>query len=55
MRKEFIDNVIKEGIVDTKKYRYMLDTEIGCIKRIEIRLLDTPYALDEGWEIVKAL
>lgn len=54
MKKEFMDKVIKEGIVDTRNYRYMFDTEIGCIKRIEIRLLDTPY-VREGWEIVKAL
>lgn len=54
MKKEFIDKIIKEGVVDTKKYRYMLDTEIGCIKRIEARLLDTLY-VREGWEIVKAL
>lgn len=40
------------GIYDTKKYRYIIDTKTGDIKRIRIELLDTTAARD-SWETVK--
>ena len=56
MNKEFEARVKFEGIVDTKKYRYLYKAGIGDRKsrivRIEISKLDTTAALTE-WEVVK--
>lgn len=54
MTKAFETRVLKEGIVDTKKYRYRLvetSTFYG-IKRIEISKLDTTASYTD-WETVK--
>ena len=57
MKKEFIQKIIREGIVDTEKYRYTSHlvngseeqyTEIRCLP---IADLDTTAAL-EPWEVV---
>lgn len=54
MKKEFIEKVIREGIVDTKKYRYIYDPicEVAYIKRLKRSLLGTTAAYS-GWEVVK--
>ena len=56
MKKEFVDKVIKNGVVDTKKYRYVysVSAEKAEIRRIDINLLDTTGTID-GWEIVKVV
>lgn len=58
MKKEFWERVKRERIVDTKKYRHVLDTDIRLerplIKRLPIEDLDTTAAID-GWEVVKEL
>jgi len=54
MTVDFIERVIKEGCVDTRKYRYIYEIKdnIASIKRIERCLLGTTAAID-GWETVK--
>lgn len=56
MNKEFEARVKFEGVVDTKKYRYVYKVRDGIRKsriiRIEISKLDTTAALNE-WEVVK--
>ena len=54
MKKEFIERVIREHIVDTRKYRYIyqIDGDVACIKRIERFLLGTTAVYDR-WEVVK--
>lgn len=42
--------IIREGIVDTRKYRYVYND--GNFYRIELEKLDTTAAID-GWEEVK--
>lgn len=58
MKKEFLERVRRERVVDTRKYRYVLDTDIRLerplIKRLPIEELDTTAAID-GWEVVKEL
>lgn len=56
MKKEFVDKVIKNGVVDTKKYRYVYSAsaEKAEIRRIAIGLLDTTATID-GWETVKVV
>lgn len=58
MKKEFLERVKLERIVDTRKYRYVLDDDISLerplIKRLPIEDLDTTAAID-GWEVVKEL
>ena len=57
MTKAFIERVKNERIVDTKKYRYILDDVVGkipCIKRLPINDLETTAAID-GWETVTTL
>lgn len=48
----------RERIVDTRKYRYIIDEDIRLerplIKRLPIEDLDTTAAID-GWEVVKEL
>lgn len=57
MKKEFIAKVIREGIVDTEKYRYTAHLVNGPeeqyteIRRLPLADLDTTAAL-EPWEVV---
>lgn len=56
MKKEFIDRVLKEGVVDTARYRYKL-VETDCkaeIVRLPIDLIETTAAID-GWETVQTV
>ena len=54
MKKRFENKVIRYGMVDTKKYRYILRTSTNgaVIERIPIKYLGTTMAIN-GWEIVK--
>ncbi len=54
MNKNFENRIVRERIVDTKNYRYILAETATTreIKRIRIDLLDTTAAID-GWETVK--
>lgn len=56
MTKNFEQKVIREGIVDTKAYRYIRKEYADRmeIQRIQISKLDTTDALD-GWETVKVI
>lgn len=56
MKQEIVDRIIREGAVDTDKYRYLYeaDNKGARIKRIELDKLDTTAARD-GWEVVKVL
>lgn len=49
MRKSFIERVVREGIVDTRKYRYIMRG--AKIFRLPISCLGTTQAID-GWELV---
>ena len=57
MKKEFIRRIIREGVVDTRKYRYLAKTVNGAeeqytaICRLPLGDLDTTAAID-GWETV---
>lgn len=57
MKKEFVEKVKREGIVDTKSYRYRTAIRNGAdaqklqILRLPIEDLDTTSAID-GWEVV---
>lgn len=57
MKKEFVERVIRERIVDTKDYRYVVEECSGFneqwleIRRIKLADLDTTAAID-GWETV---
>lgn len=55
MTKEFERRVIREGTVDTKKYRYVYGSfvEGTCIKRIERSRIDDSSLSFDDWEIVK--
>lgn len=52
MTYRFIERVIKESIVDTRKYRYIVKD--GNIMRLPINYLDTTAVID-GWEVVYTL
>lgn len=57
MTKAFAERVKNEKVVDTRKYRYILDAPVDktpCIKRLPKIDLDTTAAID-GWEVVAAL
>ena len=57
MTKALIERVKNERVVDTRKYRYILDDVVGktpCIKWLPRIDLDTTAAID-GWEIVATL
>lgn len=56
MKKEFIERVITDQTVDTRKYRYRVIAEgkYATIVRLPIKMLDTVYAYRQ-WEIVKVL
>lgn len=55
MKKEFLERVAREGIVDTEKFRYIAKENLqnGCydILKIDKDELDTTAAYDE-WEKV---
>lgn len=53
MKSEFIARVIREGMVDTRKYRYAHITgpDSSAIYRILLHKLDTTAALTD-WELV---
>lgn len=49
MRKSLIERVIREGIVDTRKYRYVTSGSIGeLIKRVPIDQVEYP----DAWTVV---
>lgn len=49
MRNSFIESVIREGVVDTRKYRYVTSGSIGeIIKRIPIDQVEYP----DAWTVV---
>lgn len=57
MTKALIERVKNERVVDTRKYRYILDEAVDktpCIKRLPRVDLDTTAAID-GWEVVATL
>lgn len=58
MTKAFRARILKEIIVDTKIYRYIVKQNTRTWKheilRIPLELLDTTAALD-GWEVVEVL
>lgn len=49
LKKAFLNRVIREGIVDTRNYRYVYKGNI--IKRLPIKYLDTTISID-NWETV---
>ena len=51
MTDKLYQRVLKEYIVDTRKYRYMIDYDRMAIVRIELYKLDTVAAC-QPWEIV---
>lgn len=60
MTKDFINRVIREGIVDTKNYRYIRKDMNNAteqwleIRRLPLSALDTTAAID-GWETVQVI
>lgn len=56
MTEKFENRVIREGIVDTAKYRYYCKDYIDRreIQRLPLTDLDTVAAIN-GWEIVKVI
>lgn len=60
MTKNFEERVLREGVVDTEKYRYIVKDKYGCEKiargiyRLPINHLDTTAAID-SWELVKEI
>ena len=55
MKKTFLRKIINEKVVDTRNYRYVLDTDCRLarplIKRIALDKLETTVAINE-WEII---
>lgn len=51
MKKQFIEKVIRYGMVDTKAYRYRYDSNDGKVYRIDLDKLGTVNAID-GWKEV---
>jgi hypothetical protein len=53
MKKDFIEKVLRERIVDTKQYRYVAKVKDGkqYINRLPVADLDTTSAID-GWKTV---
>lgn len=53
MKKEFLSRILHEGVVDTRKYRYIVNDSGAdiVVKRLSIEDLDTTVAID-GWETV---
>lgn len=60
MTKDFINRVIREGIVDTKNFRYIRKDMNNAteqwmeIRRLPLSALDTTAAID-GWETVQVI
>lgn len=56
MKKSFENRVLREGIVDTRGYRYIIRERNNgaAIYRLPLDWLDTTAAID-GWELVKEL
>lgn len=56
MKKQFIDRVLRERIVDTAKYRYIVKEypDRAEIQRLPITDLDTTASID-GWETVSVI
>ena len=65
MTQQFVRQILREGIKDTRNYRYIsrivneADAQYQVIKRISINALDTTAALNDasdtnpdGWQIV---
>lgn len=53
MKKEFLNRILYEGVVDTRKYRYIANNpgDSIVIRRLPIKDLDTTATID-GWETV---
>lgn len=53
MKKEFLNRVLHEGVVDTRKYRYIVNDSGAdiVVRRLPIEDLDTTAAID-GWETI---
>ena len=51
MKKQFIERIKKEKVVDTKNYRYVYDDFNKTIERLPIRMLGTIDAID-SFEII---
>ena len=51
MRRSFYEKVKKNGTVDTKNYRYVLE-DFGNVARLPIKYLDTTKAYG-WWKIIK--
>lgn len=54
MKERLIDRIKREGVVDTKRYRYMYDASTNDVLYIPLDELDTTAALHEfngfeGW------
>ncbi len=56
MNKAFMHKVINNGVVDTRKYRYIYEIvgKRGIIKRLALSDLDTTEALT-GWMVVRVV
>lgn len=64
MQKSFVDRIVKEGLVDTRRYRYIA-RQVGGFKhiyRIDITAVETAAALDyatpnnpDGWLLVASI
>ena len=56
MKKEFIEKVIRRGVVDTDKYRYVAREYPDRleVQRLPLSALDTTAALD-GWETAEVV
>ena len=56
MKKEFVEKVMRELIVDTRKYRYICADccDHSEIRRLPLEYLDTTAALDV-WETVQII
>lgn len=54
MKKSFEEKLLRERIVDTKQFRYVVEETPNAlvIKRIPLEKLDTTAAID-GWEVIK--
>lgn len=60
MKQEFINRILREGIVDTENYRYIKkechnhETQWIEIRRLPLSSLDTTAALSD-WETVEVM
>lgn len=59
VKKSFLDRVVREGLIDTRKYRYVAHVYPAggiMVRRIPLAYLDTTAALDrKNWELVGVL